>query len=256
MRRILYLLIFIFKLIANYHVLKSIKVFAIDIDGTLTENGGGIIHLPAAANLRHLERLGYNVIFVTGRSSIEAYFLSVFCGTTKVAVGENGGALTTAPNEHILLASREKCLKGFEVLKRNIEGVQMKSVFTRLTEVVLFRTFDIENGRKILEENSLALDLSDSKYAFHINEKGINKATGLIEALKILKATPEETVAIGDSETDVPLFDICGYSVALNHAADNVKSRAKYVVKGKEGNGLIDAIQFVVFSYIGARNKK
>ena len=232
--------------------MRPIRVFAIDIDGTLTENGGGVICLPAIANLRYLEGLGYNVIYVTGRSSIEAYILAIFAGTTKVAIGENGGVITVAPQEHILLASKEKCLKGYEALKKNIDGVQMKPVFNRLTEIVLFRTFDIKQGRKILKENNLDVYLNDSKYAFHINEKGINKATGLKEALKLLKANPEQTVAIGDSETDIPMFDICGYSVALNHAEEHVKTRAKHIASGKEGNGLLDALDFITYNYLGA----
>src|SRR5262245_62073491 len=153
----------------------AIKVFAVDIDGTLTENGGGEIHLGALAKLRYLEKLGYKVIYVTGRSSIEAYVLAVFGGTTRIAVGENGGAITLAPQEHKLLGSREKCMQGYEVLRRSIDGLQMKAVFPRMTEVVLLRTFDLKEGQKILEEHGLALYLSDSKYAFHINESGINK---------------------------------------------------------------------------------
>jgi hypothetical protein len=131
-----------------------------------------------------------------------------------------------------------------------MDGVQMKPVFNRLTEVVLCRTFDISEGNKILEENNLNLSLSDSKYAYHINEKGVNKGVGLLEALKILNLDPQETVAIGDSETDLPLFDICGCSIALNHAEDNVKSRATHVVRGTEGRGLVDAIDLVAFNYL------
>jgi hydroxymethylpyrimidine pyrophosphatase-like HAD family hydrolase len=131
-----------------------------------------------------------------------------------------------------------------------MDGVQMKPVFNRLTEVVLCRTFDIREGNKILEENNLNLSLSDSKYAYHINEKGVNKGVGLLEALKILNLDPQETVAIGDSETDLPLFDICGCSIALNHAEDNVKSRATHVVRGTEGRGLVDAIDLVAFNYL------
>jgi hydroxymethylpyrimidine pyrophosphatase-like HAD family hydrolase len=72
----------------------AIKVFAVDIDGTLTENGGGMVHLAALAKLRYLEKMGYNVIYATGRSSIEAYVLAVFGGTTRIAIGENGGVVT------------------------------------------------------------------------------------------------------------------------------------------------------------------
>jgi phosphoglycolate phosphatase len=180
-----------------------IKVFAIDIDGTVTENGGGILYLPAISMLRYLERLGYHVIYVTGRSSIEAYILAVFAGTTKIAIGENGGVITISPQEHILLANKKNCLQGYEILKKNIEGVNMKPVFNRLTEVVLSRTFDLKQGQKILEENNIDVSLNDSKYAYHINEKGIDKATGLKEVLRRLKMEPEQTVAIGDSETDI-----------------------------------------------------
>lgn len=233
--------------------MATIKVFAVDIDGTLTENGGGIIHLGALAKLRYLEKLGYNVIYVTGRSSIEAYVLAVFGGTTRIAVGENGGAITMAPQEHKLLASKEECMKGYEILKKSIDGVKMKPVFPRMTEVVLLRTFDINEGQKILDEHNLPLHLSDSKYAFHINEKGVNKGYGLSETLKMLKVEPEEAVAIGDSETDIPMYAICGYSIALGHAEDNVKAKARYTISGREGTGLVEAIDFVAFTYLGAR---
>ncbi len=231
--------------------MKSIKVFAIDIDGTLTENGGGMIYLPAIDNLRYLERLGHKIIYVTGRSSLEAYILAIFGGTTKIAIGENGGAVTLSPQEHILLADKEKCLKGYEILRRNIEDVKIKPVFNRLTEIVLYRTFNIADGQKILDDHNLGLCLSDSRYAYHINERGIDKATGFKKVLDLLGISPAETIAIGDSETDVPLFDLCGYSVALNHAEDHVKRRAKYIVSGKEGDGVIDAIEHIALNYFG-----
>jgi phosphoglycolate phosphatase (TIGR01487 family) len=228
-----------------------IKAFAIDIDGTLTENGGGIIHLPALQNLRTLEKLGYRIIYVTGRSSIEAYILAVFGGTTKIAVGENGGAVTISPTEHILLGNKENCIIGYNILKRNIQNVKMKNVFDRMTEIVLERTFDIDQGKKILKENNLDLDLHDSKYSFHINNRGINKAYGLAKALDILKIKPSETVTIGDSETDIPLFEFCGFSIALNHADKNVKSKATYVVSGKEGKGLVEALDYIALNFFG-----
>jgi phosphoglycolate phosphatase len=231
----------------------ALKVFAVDIDGTLTENGGGMVHLAALAKLRYLEKMGYTVIYVTGRSSIEAYVLAVFGGTTRIAVGENGGVITIAPQDHRLLASKEKCMQGYEVLKKNLHGVKIKPAFPRMTEVVLLRTFDLREGQKILDEYHLPLYLSDSKYAFHINEKGINKAYGLKEALTVLKVEPNQVVAIGDSETDVPMYDICGCSIALAHADDSVKAQADHVVAGREGVGLIEAIDFVAFNYLGVK---
>lgn len=220
----------------------KIQVFAIDIDGTLTENGNGTIYLPAVSKLRFLERLGFKVIFVTGRSSIEAYILSIFCGTTRVAVGENGGVITVGPQKDIVLASKERCEEGYNILKKLMPNVNLKPVFPRKSEVVLARTFDMATAQSILDENRLELYLSDSKYAYHINQKGTNKATGLVHALKLLNIAHGNVVAIGDSQTDVPLFERSAYSIALAHSDDEVKSKANYVAVGKAGIGLSDAI--------------
>lgn len=232
-------------------MISFIKAFAIDIDGTLTENGGGIIHLPAVQNLRTLEKLGYRIIYVTGRSSIEAYILSVFTGTTKIAVGENGGVVTLSPNEHIILGNKEECIKGYRILTRKLENVKLKNVFDRMTEVVLERTFNIELGKQILQEDNLGVELHDSQYSFHINNRGINKATGLAKALDILKIKPSETVTIGDSETDIPLFQFCAFGIALNHADEIVKSKANYVVSQNSGKGLVEALDYIALNFFG-----
>jgi phosphoglycolate phosphatase (TIGR01487 family) len=228
----------------------NIKAFAVDIDGTLTENGNGVIYLPAVSKMRFLEKIGYRVFFVTGRSSIEAYVLSVFLGITRVAIGENGGVVSKGPSDHTILGNKDLCLKGFEILKQSISNVDTKPVFPRLSEVVLQRTFDIEEGKKIFKEKGLKLDLVDSKYAFHINELGVNKAKGLNLALEFLNIEPTEVVAIGDSETDIPVFGNCGLSIALGHSDDEVKVHADHVVSGKEGVGLCDAIDYVSLNYL------
>lgn len=226
--------------------MRSIKFFAIDIDGTLTLNGNGALNLDALAKLRYLVKLGYKVIFVTGRSSIEAYTLSVFAGTTQIAIGENGGVITTSPVEHELLANKENCLKGFDLLVKNIKGVIQKPVFPRMTEIVLEREFDINVGNKIFMENDMDLTIVDSNYAFHINEVKINKGLGLAFLLKKLKIDLDEVVAIGDSETDIPMFKQSKFSVTFESSEENVRRSATHVVGGTNGEGLINAIDLIM----------
>lgn len=221
------------------------KIFAVDIDGTITDNRGGRIDLDALAALRYMEKLGHKVIFVSGRSSVEAYILSVFAGTTRIAVGENGGAVTFGTSSHNLLGNKEQCMKAFEFLKSKIPTVSIKDVFPRMTEVVLERNFNIEDGKKIFAENNIPVELSDSLYAFHINSKGINKATGFGEVMKMLGATKENVISIGDSETDIPLFKISGISIALGNASDIVKSQSSMCVLGKSGDGVIEALESI-----------
>jgi phosphoglycolate phosphatase len=226
--------------------LKTIKLFAIDIDGTITINGDGAINLEILSKLRYLIKLGYKIIYVTGRSSTEAFILSVFGGTTKISIGENGGVITKSPTDHILLANKEKCMIGYNLLAKEFDNIENKQVFPRMTEVVLKRTFDIDKGNKILKENKLDLLIVDSNYAFHINEKKINKAYGLKYLLNTLKINTSEVVAIGDSETDIPMFELCQNSVTFESSKVRVKKMAKFVVKGESGEGLINALDLII----------
>lgn len=218
------------------------KTFAIDIDGTITENGVGRINLDALSALRHLTKIGHNVIFVSGRSSVEGYLLSIFGGTTHIAVGENGGCITTGPKEHKLLGNKKECIKAFDLLKSKIDDVKEKPVFPRMTEVVLERTFDIESAKTLVIDNKLPVTLSDSQYAFHINSEGIDKAYGFKEVMKMLSITDDVVIAIGDSATDIPLFKLAKTSVALGNSSDFVKSQASFSVSANSGDGLIEAL--------------
>ena len=218
------------------------RTFAVDIDGTITENGGGRIHLDALDALRRLTSMGHNVIFVTGRSSVEGFLLSVFGGTTKISVGENGGCITLDTNEHILLGDIKECKNAFQVIKNNIDNVIEKPVFPRMTEVVLERTFDLDLARKVVSENNLNVELSDSQYAFHINSSGIDKGTGFSKIMKKLSILRDDVIAIGDSATDIPLFKVAKTSIALGNASDQVKSEATMVVSAKAGDGVLEAL--------------
>ncbi|HUT05772.1 MAG TPA: phosphoglycolate phosphatase [Nitrosopumilaceae archaeon] len=218
------------------------KTFAVDIDGTITENGGGRIHLEALAALRHVTNLGHNVIFVTGRSSVEGFLLSIFGGTTRIAVGENGGCITMDTNDHVLLGNIDLCREAFQIIQAKIDNVFEKPVFPRMTEVVLQRTFDLDLAKKIIEKENLDVSLSDSQYAIHINSRGIDKGTGFKEIMKKLSISSEDVIAIGDSATDVPLFKVAKTSVALGNSFNDVKSQATMTVSAKAGDGVIEAL--------------
>ena len=218
------------------------KTFAVDIDGTITENGGGRINLEALSALRHVKNLGHNVFFVTGRSSIEGFLLSVFGGTTKIAVGENGGCITMDTNEHILLGNLKECQDALKIIQAKIDNVHEKPVFPRMTEVVLERSFDLNIARGIILKENLDVSLSDSQYAFHINSRGVDKGSGFQEIMKRLSILPDDVIAIGDSTTDIPLFKIAKTSIALGNSTDDVKSCATMTMSGHAGDGVIEAL--------------
>jgi phosphoglycolate phosphatase (TIGR01487 family) len=227
----------------------DIKGFAVDVDGTITEDGG-VISLDAAYTLRWLEKMNYRVILVSGRSAWEAYALSVYLGTTKVVVGENGGVVATSPLDMTLLADISYSLMAYDYLSKKISNVKKKLVFPRFTEIVLERTFDIDEGRRILDESGIPVTINDSKYGYHLTHKSVNKAVGLKLAVKHLGIDTSEIVAVGDSEIDIPMFKICGYSVALGNSPDSLKNEASFSVNLSMGDGLVEAIQHIAEKFM------
>jgi phosphoglycolate phosphatase len=219
------------------------KAFVLDIDGTICDYDG-ILNLEAASSIRWLRKIGYEVILASGRGPWDTYYLGVFLGCTKMAVCENGGVLMSSPSNIKLFSDKSNSLEAYDVLCREIKDVKVKPVSARLTEVVLLRTFDPKVGEQVLEKAHIPVQILDSKFALHLTRKGISKGKALIEGLSMLEISPEQTVVIGDSETDLSMFELCGYSMAVGNASDYVKSKADYVASQPIGDGAVEAIQY------------
>lgn len=110
-----------------------------------------------------------------------------------------------------------------------------------MTEIVLERTFDLGDVKKILSKNKLDVELSDSQYAYHINSSGIDKDTGIKEIMKKMTINSDDVIAIGDSATDIPLFNVAKTSFVLGNTADDVRSEENIVVSAKAGDGVLEA---------------
>ena len=224
------------------------KTFAVDVDGTITLNGMGAIHLGALSRLRSLKEEGHNVILVSGRSSVEGYLLSIFGGLTHLAVGENGGCITFGDKiQHRMLGNKGECIHALATIQSKLNvDVKEKQVFPRMTEGVLERSFDIEKAQKIIVENNLNVVLTDSGYAYHINSKGVDKGSGFMEALKMLEIDVNDTIAIGDSDTDVPLFKVVKNNIAVSNSTENLKKLAKIVTTKKSGEGVLEGLDIIL----------
>jgi len=223
------------------------KILAVDIDGTITLNGWGSIHLEALKKLRALKDDGHKIILVTGRSSIEGYLLSIFGGLTHLAVGENGGCITHGDTmKHKIIGNKAECIQALAFLQNRVDGdIKEKPVFPRMTEVVLERTFDINKAQKLLDDEGLNVGLFDSGYAFHINSKDVNKGTGFLEALKMIDGNVSDAIAIGDSETDVPLFNVISNNIAVKNSIDDLKKIAKIITTKESGDGVLEGLDMI-----------
>ncbi len=69
-----------------------------------------------------------------------------------------------------------------------------------------------------------------------------------LEALALhLGITPEEIVAIGDGENDIPLLTTAGLGIAMGNASEKVKKAARAVTLSQEEGG----VAFAIKTYLG-----
>jgi phosphoglycolate phosphatase (TIGR01487 family) len=171
--------------------------------------------------------------------------LSNFLGLSKPVICENGGVVAASPSEMMLLTDKGESLRAYDLLSRRIDGVKLKQVFPRLTEVVLLCSFDVRVGQHILDENSVPVRINDSGYAYHLNHKSVDKGKGLKLAVEQLNIPLSQTISIGDSITDESMFKLCGYSIAVANAPQSIKKKVNYVTEKINGEGVAEAVQHI-----------
>lgn len=81
---------------------------------------------------------------------------------------------------------------------------------------------------------------------------GVSKASALKFLAKKFGAEISETVAIGDSENDIPMIKAAGLGIAMGNATDDVKAACDVLTGICEENGFADA----VYKYVLQPEKK
>ena len=75
--------------------------------------------------------------------------------------------------------------------------------------------------------------------------KGITKAYAVETLRKALSAAKEDTIAFGDAKVDLPMFEACGYGVAMGSGGDEIRAAADYVTGDVDKNGLYQAFDYL-----------
>lgn len=65
-----------------------------------------------------------------------------------------------------------------------------------------------------------------------------NKQEAVLKVSRILNVPPVQTIAIGDGYNDFPLFEACGYGVAVENAKDELKAIADKIIPSYEEDGV------------------
>ena len=81
-----------------------------------------------------------------------------------------------------------------------------------------------------------------SNFYYEYTSLGIDKGAALREAMAKIGIKPEECIAFGDAENDIPMLEFAGIGVAMGNARDAVKAMADEVTLSNEEDGIAHSL--------------
>lgn len=212
---------------------------AVDIDGTLTDRKRAL-NCKAVEALRKVK---VPVILATGNISCFARAAAKLIGVSDVVICENGGVVRFEyDGEDVVLGNKKKCVEALKILESRFD-IQLLDYDYRKSEICLRRSFDINEGRKLID--GMGVKLIDSGFAYHIMDENVSKGRALVYVAEKLGIDAERFAVIGDSENDVDMFRVAGLGVAVANADERLKEVADLITPSPDGDGVVEALQLL-----------
>lgn len=221
--------------------MAMIRALAVDIDGTLSDQNR--VLCPAA--LLALRDLKVPVVLSTGNTHCFTRTVSVLLGTPRIFIAENGGVLSHSEDEVEILADLKVCEDAFQKLAAEFPLKKYNSARYRFTDIALQRNFDVLAAARRAQELELPVQLIDTTYAVHIKDKRVDKGTGLTRIAKRMQIDLSEFAAIGDSNSDLPMYRLAGFRASVGNASRELKQMSDYVARADYGNGFAEIINYM-----------
>lgn len=217
-----------------------------DYDGTIAHDGR--VDETTLAALRKLRESGRKLVLVTGRELDDLQTVFEHLDIFERIVAENG-ALIYRP------ATREERLLGERPPQKFVDMLRAKGVGPISVGRSIVATWE-PHEKTVLEtihECGLELQVIFNKGAVMILPAGVNKASGLREALAELNLSVHNAVGVGDAENDHAFLRICECSVAVANALPSVKEKADIVTRGDHGAGVTELIEEMLADDLASR---
>ena len=140
-------------------------------------------------------------------------------------------------------------------------GIYQDMYFRNCVRCDDFKKFVLDNPQKVLKLNIYHrstesrernfkrfenLDVTFSyaeETALETTPKNISKGSGLKELCDFLKIDISETVAVGDAQNDLEIFQTAGLAVAMRNAEPEIKNLADFVTDDNDNDGVAKVIE-------------
>jgi HAD superfamily hydrolase (TIGR01484 family) len=209
--------------------------FACDYDETLACDGR--VAAVGVLALKRLAASGRKLVLVTGRQLEDLLAVFPEGHLFDRIVAENGGVLYRP-------ATREKRALGKRPPERFVDALSERRVSPLSVGEVIVATNEPQQEvvMEAIRDLGLELQLIFNKGAVMVLPSGIDKGTGLSQALRELGVSTRNCVAIGDAENDHAFLSISECSAAVSNALPTLKERADIVTSNEATAGVIELI--------------
>lgn len=256
------------------------KIIFFDIDGTLIENGGKMMPESAKEAIRIARANGHICMINTGRTKrlvgedvtgqVEFDGLLLGCGTEIEYQGKSlmHKTLTLEESGRILDAMKKYHVDGvleghdedfaprgdevytdaFREMAAEIEERKYASYAQALGKYdKVFVCAETPAGMDGMKRDlSDILDFIEREHGFYeLVPKGYSKATAIHYIADHLNIAMEDTVAIGDSNNDLPMLKCAHTSIAMGNSSPQVLEMADYVTTDVDKDGIWNALKWL-----------
>lgn len=222
----------------------SVPPLAVDIDGTLTDESRAV----DPRTFPVLRAWPKPVVIATGKAMPYPVALCDFLGIDPVVVAENGGVALVERADALRFQGDPEVIEaaGEAYRERGYDfGWGMVDIVNRWreTELAVSREMPLEPLEEVAEAHGLTV--VDTGFAYHVKSCDFDKGTGLVTVCDVLGIDISSVVAIGDSDNDVPAFEVAGTGIAVQNGAPAALETADHVTDRPYGDGFLEAIQWV-----------
>jgi hypothetical protein len=213
------------------------SVLVLDYDGTIARNG--VLDAQVRTAIGEARGRGIVVVLATGRILAELRRVAGDLRFVDAVVAENGAVAAFPESGHSMrLAGPAPPELAAKILAMGIPAEIGESVIEAGAE-------HAQEILTLIQELELPQVIVFNRGRLMVLPSGVNKATGLREALRALRLSPHNAIAIGDAENDHDLLEVCELGVAVAWGSPALKDRADMVLAGEGPPAVAKYIQEV-----------
>lgn len=254
----------------------DVQLVLTDFDGTVVEFGKHIVSDAVRQTVIACEDQGVRMVPVTGRYHRMAQPVLELLGFEDLGVFDNGATIQNCKSGEIIWSKwlgpdvvrqvASVCAPGAEVIDytgghdehepadNELEIIAQTNESTSHV-YALIKPEAVEHVREQLAKIEgitfysapSSRDHAPDAIGFQVNHIEADKFHGVNALRKIIGVSKDNTLAIGDGENDIALFENAAIKVAMGNATEGLKAKADIVVDTVQNDGFVAAMrQFVL----------